>query len=94
MSLPVPQRCIACGQPQDYFGEHALCCKAMGVYAIMPSGRRLRTLSLALASRVSLKLPFPAPTWCRLAPNAPARVGVAACGPVAGDLALARALCS
>ena len=33
MSLPVPQRCIACGQPQDYFSDHALCCKAMGVYA-------------------------------------------------------------
>ena len=33
MPLPVPRRCVACGQHQDFYGDHALCCKAMGVYA-------------------------------------------------------------
>ena len=33
MFLPLPPRCTACAQYQDAYGDHALCCKAMGVYA-------------------------------------------------------------
>ena len=33
MFLPLPLRCTACSQHQDAYGDHALCCKAMGVYA-------------------------------------------------------------
>ena len=33
MPLPVPRRCVACGQHQDFYGDHALCCKAKGAYA-------------------------------------------------------------
>ena len=78
MSLPVPQRCIACGQPQDYFGEHALCCKAMGVYA------RHNALRQTLADLVScagfacqLEVALPG---SNLVPACPERPRAGGCG--------------
>ena len=57
--LPLPQNCNGCGQFQDRYGDHALTCKACGVY------QRHNILRDTLANQLS-DLGFPCKTEVQL----------------------------